>query len=362
MNPGPKNRRRCRKPGGASRTRSGTSAYESSVRSRLAPIGTYKLRIYNIRHNHLIGPGLPSIDMAERNSRMTFIAAVHTPMMRDGSLNLDVVGDQARHLETQDISGIFVGGATGEAPSLTTKERMALAERWAAEDAFRGRIMVHIGHNCLREAGNMAEHAASLGAAGIAMYAPSFFKPPSTESLITCCAEVAKRAPEVPFYYYHLPRLTSVRFNPSSFLLRGTDSIPNLRGIKYAASRMFGLEQCVKLNEGQFEVYFGVDELLLGAMATGCRLAIGSTYNFAASRYRKMELAYRAGRLARASEHSTAIAGLGRALAEAGDIASTKACMSFFGVDLGPVRAPLSNLTKSDLRRLEQRLLALEFL
>ena len=317
-----------------------------------------------IGENQLLAtnPGFQALQMTERSIRMTFIAAVHTPMKRDGSLNLDAVADQARHLETQDVSGIFVGGSTGEAPSLATAERMALTESWAAEEAFSDRIMVHVGHNCLREAGSLAEHAASQGAAGIAMYAPSFFKPPSTESLITCCAKVASRAPDIPFYYYHLPRLTSVRFNPSSFLLRGKDSIPNLRGIKYSASRMFGFEQCVKLNDGQFDVYFGVDELLLGALASGCRLAIGSTYNFAASRYRKMEQAYRAGRLASASDHSTAIAGLGRALAEAGDIASTKACMSFFGVDLGPVRAPLSNLTKSDLRRLEQRLLALEFL
>lgn len=302
--------------------------------------------------------------MTERKgySRIRFVAAVHTPMKRDGTLNLGVVADQARHLQKQSINGVFVGAATGEAPSLTIAERIALAECWAEEDAFSGKVIVHVGHNCLREAGNLAEHAAALGAAGIAMYAPSFFKPPSTESLITCCASVAERAPNVPFYYYHLPRLTSIRFNPSSFLLRGRDRIPNLRGIKYSASRMSGFEQCVKLDDGHFDVYFGVDELLLGALATGCSLAIGSTYNFAASRYVEMETDYRAGKLASASEHSLAIAGLGKALAEAGDIASTKACMSFFGIDLGPVRPPLNNLTKADLRRLEHRLFTLGFL
>lgn len=295
-------------------------------------------------------------------SHLTLIAAVHSPMKSDGSLNLDMVAKQSRHLQNQGITGVFIGGSTGEAPSLTTSERMALAEAWAEEAAFKDRFFVHVGHNCLREAGSLAEHAAALGAAGIAMYAPSFFKPPSTESLIACCAMVAAFAPDVPFYYYHLPRLTSVRFNPSSFLLRGRDTIPNLRGLKYSASRMLGFEQCIRLDDGNFEIYFGVDELLLGAMASGCTLAIGSTYNFAGARYQDMQRAYHTGNLAEASEHSTAIAGLGRALAEAGDIASTKACMSFFGIELGPVRAPLSNLTTSDRRRLEQRLLALGFL
>ena len=293
---------------------------------------------------------------------MTFIAAVHTPMKPDGSLNLNVVSEQASHLQTQGIAGVFVGGASGEAPSLTIAERMALAECWASMDAYNGKIIVQVGHNCLDEAGSLAEHAAALGAAGIAMYAPSFFKPTSTESLIACCSQVAERAPSVPFYYHHLPRLTSVRFNPLSFLLRGRDRIPSLRGLKYSGSRMSGFEDCVRLDNGHFDVYFGVDELLLGAIASGCSLAIGHTYNFATARYAKMEKAYRTGRLADASEHAMAIAGLGRALAEAGEIASTKACMNFFGVDLGPVRAPLANLAVSDRRRLEQRLISLGFL
>ena len=300
--------------------------------------------------------------MGANRNRTELFAAVHTPMNNDGSINLDVVPQQAALLSDQGVSAVLVAGISGEAASLTVSERQNLVEAWFDMRGTVKQIIVNVGHNCLRSAGQLAGHAARAGADGIAMYAPSFFKPASVQSLIACCAEVASNAPDVPFFYYHMPRLTHFRGDLTKLLESGRNAMANLRGVIYADSRLFGFEQCVNSNDGHFDVFFGVDELLLGAIAYGCNMAIGSSYNFAAPRYREMENAYRTGNMDEASKHSAAVAGLGRALSEAGEIASTKACMSFLGVDCGPVRAPLSNLSVSDLRRLEQRLVALGFL
>ena len=58
------------------------------------------------------------------------IAAPFTPMHADGSLNLAVVRDQANHLVTNGVHGVFVGGTSGEGQSLTMDERMSLVEAW----------------------------------------------------------------------------------------------------------------------------------------------------------------------------------------------------------------------------------------
>ena len=60
------------------------------------------------------------------------ISAVHTPLLENGNVNLLVVERQMRHLLDGGISGVFVGGTTGECHSLTVAERQQLATRWGS--------------------------------------------------------------------------------------------------------------------------------------------------------------------------------------------------------------------------------------
>ena len=58
------------------------------------------------------------------------IAAVHTPLLDNGNVNLMVVERQAKYLLSGGVSGVFVCGTTGECHSLTVAERQQLAARW----------------------------------------------------------------------------------------------------------------------------------------------------------------------------------------------------------------------------------------
>ena len=60
------------------------------------------------------------------------IAAPYTPMHPDGSINLDMIPEQADFLVKSGVKGVFVCGTTGEGLSLTITERKAVAERWAS--------------------------------------------------------------------------------------------------------------------------------------------------------------------------------------------------------------------------------------
>ena len=284
------------------------------------------------------------------------IAAVHTPMREDTSLHCERVVAQAEFLRRRRVSGVLVCGTTGEGPLLTTDERKVLLEAWMDARSIGEPVLVNVGHSSLMEARILARHAASCAVDGICMHAPTFFKPHGTDALIDCCATVAAEAPETPFYYYHLPRMTGVRVRMTSLLLRARDAVPTLHGIKYSDSIMSEFEACLKLRGGRFKMYFGSDELMFGAIALGCTRAIGATYNFAASHYRDLAAAIQAGELNRARELATTVTGLCQALAESGDVPSSKAIMQSFGLDLGPPRRPLRPLTVGDIRRLEMQL------
>jgi len=174
---------------------------------------------------------------------------------------------------------------------------------------------------------------------------------------------VASEASGVPFYYYDIPGMSGVNLPMVEFLKKGRSRIPTLAGLKYSNPDLVQLQRCLHLNEGEFEILFGCDELLLTALALGVRGAVGSTYNYAAPLYLAMIDAYDRGDMvkAQALQYES-----GRMvdfqLSRGGVLASGKAIMSWLGVDCGPVRLPLRNLSATQLRELRQDLCGIESL
>ncbi|XP_008561907.1 PREDICTED: N-acetylneuraminate lyase-like [Galeopterus variegatus] len=72
-------------------------------------------------------------------------------------------------------------------------------------------VVIHVGALSLKESLGLAQHAAQIGADGIAVIAPFFFKPWNKDILIDFLKEVAAAVHELPFYYYHIPSLTGVK-------------------------------------------------------------------------------------------------------------------------------------------------------
>lgn len=293
------------------------------------------------------------------------IAPPHAPLHNDGSLNLSVVERQAEHFVQTGIAGVFVSGTTGESLSLTVPERLDLAQRWI--DVCRETeidVIVQVGHNCVEDARQMAAHAQSEGADAVASMAPSFLKPGNIDDLINCCIPVAQAAGDLPFYLYDIPVMTDVRLPMSEFLAKAKDQIPNLKGLKFTNPDLVALQECLHLGgdsaeTGEFEILFGCDEFMLAGVMFGCPGAVGSTYNFAASHYRAMINSFESGDIAAARTGQHEAVRMIRTLQKYSFLPAAKSVMSFLGIDCGPVRAPLSNLSaaqKSMLRDELQRL------
>jgi N-acetylneuraminate lyase len=287
------------------------------------------------------------------------VAATHTPFHPDGTLRLDVVAQQASHLLSHGVRLAFIGGSTGECHSLNLQERRQLATRWA--EVCRGtdlRFVVHVGTNCLVDARALAAHAESIGAAAISALAPSYFKPSSLDDLIACCAEIARAAPQTPFYFYDIPSLTGVSLPMPEFLERAPGKIPTLAGLKFTNSDLQAYQFCLRADGGRFDVPYGTDEWLLAALVLGAKGAVGSTYNFAAPLYQRLIAASARGDLETAREEQFRSAQLVRIVARRGFMGSAKALMEILGVPVGPPRLPNRPLapTQMDELRIELEL------
>jgi N-acetylneuraminate lyase len=288
------------------------------------------------------------------------IPACHTPFNSDGRLNLGMVERQAELLVESGIRGVFIGGTTGEFASLSLDERRALAERWCQAAGGSMRVAVHVGHNCLPEAIALAAHALQAGATAVAVMAPSYFKPATIEDLIDFCAPIAAEAEPLPFYFYDIPGMTGVRLRMSEFLYKARFRIPTLRGLKYSNDDLLELQECVRLDHGAFDVLFGLDECLLAGLCLGIRGAVGSTYNFAAPVYQRLMRAFEKRELETACAEQGKSIDLIKTLGEFGFLAASKSVMAMLGVDCGPVRPPVRNLTIDQNLALWERLSAMD--
>ncbi|HVJ80554.1 MAG TPA: dihydrodipicolinate synthase family protein [Planctomycetia bacterium] len=286
------------------------------------------------------------------------IAAVHTPFAADGSLNVGTIEKQAEHLIRTGVRGVFLGGTTGECHSLTVDERMALAQRWL--EVARGTSLaaiVHVGGNCLEDGRALALHAEKHGATAVAALAPSYFKPQSVEVLGECCAHLASACPRTPFFFYDIPSLTGVNL-PMPELLRLAGRIPNFAGLKFTNVDLATFGVCLAAEHGRYQAFWGVDEMLLGALAFGAVGAVGSTYNMAAPLYNRMIEAFHGGELATARDEQLRSIELVRILSKRGYMASAKAMMGMLGADVGPARLPHRRLTEPEIRELGEELAA----
>lgn len=295
-------------------------------------------------------------------SRFTgLIAATFTPFDSKDEVNFDLIPKLIDHLHRNEIAGIYICGSTGEGPSLTMEERKAVAAAHIEANRGRMRAIVNIGHTCLRDAQALGAHAESIEADAIAAIAPYYFKPDDLSTLIAFLKEVAASAPTLPFYYYHIPALTGRIVDPVAFLEQARESIPTLAGIKFTDTDLSIFNACQDVDNGRFDVYFGRDEMLLSGLAAGARGAIGSTYNLAPALYQRIIQAFEAGDLENARLWQRKSVQMIRAIVSAGGEAAIKYPMSRLGLDCGPRRLPMRQLSPSAMQAIDRQLDAIGF-
>ncbi|ELK37119.1 N-acetylneuraminate lyase [Myotis davidii] len=187
-----------------------------------------------------------------------------------------------------------VNGTTGEGLSLSISERRRVAEEWVTKGRNKlDQVVIHVGALSLKESQELAQHAAEIGADGIAVIAPFFLKPQNKDDLTAFLKEVAAAAPALPFYYYHIPALTGVKIRAEELLDGIQEKIPTFQGLKFSDTDLLDFGQCVDQNrERQFAFLFGVDEQLLSALVMGATGAVGSTYNYLGKKTNQMLEAY----------------------------------------------------------------------
>lgn len=294
------------------------------------------------------------------------IDAPFTPFYANGGVNLEPIPAYAAMLQKNGMKGVFINGSSGEGYMLTEEERMRLAEAWV--DAAKAlpsefKVIVHVGSCCVRNSCMLAEHAQKIGAWGIGAMAPPFPKIGRIEELVKYCEEIAAGAPELPFYYYHIPAFNGA-FLPMVKLLEAVDGrILNFAGIKYTFESIYEYNQCRLYAGGKFDMLHGQDETILPSLAMGgAQGGIGGTTNYNGVNLVGIIDAWNEGDLEKARELQNFSQEVINVICHfRGNIVGGKRIMKLIGLDLGPNRTPFQNLTQEEEDAMRAELEAINF-
>jgi len=278
------------------------------------------------------------------------VAAPFSTLDDEGNLNLGVIDKYSKFLMKNGVRGVFVNGTSGEGYSFTVEERNATAERWVEVSPKNFKVLIQIGHTSLKVARKMAAHAQEIGAFGIGSMAPIFFKPSSVEELSDYIEKEASAAPNIPYYYYHIPRISGANFPMIELLSHVKEKIENFKGIKFSLPDLSDYQKCIEFEDGRFDILYCQDQTILSAMALGARGSIGSTYNYAAPLTLKIMEGFFKNNIEESSSLAYKSIKMVEVLENTGSyFAGAKELMRIAGIDLGTVRAPLSTIPNDKL-------------
>lgn len=266
------------------------------------------------------------------------LTAMVTPFDEDGELDVDVAVQLAKWLVEQGNEGLVICGTTGESPTLSIDEKLALFE--AVANAVTVPILAGTtGYNTRLDIG-LTEEVGKLGVAGILAVCP-YYSRPSQAGLETHFRAIAGST-DLPVVLYDIP-IRSGRKIDSTTLVRLAHDVPNVVGLKDAAGNPGATAAVIANAPADFEVYSGDDALTLPLLAVGAVGVIGVATHWCTPDHVEMFDAWGRGDVAGARQINA------RQVEsyefETGDVAPNpvpaKAMLRTLGIAVGEPRAPM---------------------
>jgi 4-hydroxy-tetrahydrodipicolinate synthase len=266
------------------------------------------------------------------------ITAMVTPFDDEGALDLDGAAALAAWLVENGSDGLVLAGTTGESPTLTDSEEVALTK--VVREAVDVPLLLGTGSNDTNYAVEATKRAAGLGVDGVLVVSP-YYNRPSQAGLNHYFRSVAA-ATELPVVVYDIPVRTGRKISTST-LLRLSHEVPNIVAIKDAAGNPAETARFLRDAPDGFEVYSGDDPLTLPLLAVGAVGVISVASHWAGRQTGEMIAAFLRGDVAEAARINQTL--IESYEFETGDDAPnpqpTKALLRVLGMKVGRCRPPM---------------------
>jgi dihydrodipicolinate synthase/N-acetylneuraminate lyase len=214
-------------------------------------------------------PVVAEMTPAADRVRGTLAAAV-TPLTAAGSqIDDDGIAAVVEFYVRAGLDGILALGTTGEGILFSLEERRHAADEFVAAAHHRFSVIVHCGAQTTHDTVALAEHAASVGAAGVAVIPPPYFALDAA-SIWTHLDAAAHACAPVPFYVYEFAARSGYAV-PIDVIERLRESAPNLAGLKVSDAPFETVRPYLLPG---LDVFIGAEGLIAEGMELGAAGAV----------------------------------------------------------------------------------------
>ena len=193
------------------------------------------------------------------------ITAMITPFHSDGSVHYERMARLAVHLVDNGHDGVLVTGTTGESPTLTDTEKLALYSAVVEAVGDRAAVVAGTGTYDTHHSIELSIRAAEIGVDGLMAVTPYYSRPPQA-GLLAHFTAIAD-ATDLPMMVYNIPGRTA-RLIEAETLAKMSEH-PNIVATKDAVGDLAYTKASLELLPDDFFVYSGDDSATLPMLEVG---------------------------------------------------------------------------------------------
>lgn len=274
--------------------------------------------------------------------------AMVTPFDKNENIDFQKLSKLIDYLLNNGTDSLVVAGTTGESPTLSEEEKIALIQYSVKEAAGRAPIIAGTGSNNTKASIKLTKKAEEAGADAVMLVTP-YYNKPSQEGMYRHFRAIAEET-SLPVMLYNVPGRTAASLAPETTIRLA--EIPNIIAIKEASGDLDAITKIVAETPEDFAVYSGDDSLTLPAWSVGARGIVSVASHIIGPEMQEMIKHYTEGNTAQAALIHQKLLPLMKGLFAAPNPSPLKTALQLKGLDVGSVRLPLIPLNEDERLRL----------
>ena len=275
--------------------------------------------------------------------------AIITPFTADGKVNEKVLAEIIEYQISHSTDAIVICGTTGESATLDHNEHTQAIK--VAVDVTAGRIPViaGTGSNDTAYALKLSNDAEKLGVDGLLMVTP-YYNKASQEGLIKHFNYVADRV-STPIILYNVPSRTGCEIKPETYAELAKHKM--IYAAKEATGNLSSIAKTISLVPEDFAIYSGNDDQITPIISLGGKGVISVLSNILPQVAHDIAQTALDGDFKKSAELQLKYLELCNAMFMDVNPIPVKAAMRLMGIDVGPLRLPLCDMTPANTEKLK---------
>ena len=275
--------------------------------------------------------------------------AIITPFTADGKVNEKVLAEIIEYQISHSTDAIVICGTTGERATLDHNEHTQAIK--VAVDVTAGRIPViaGTGSNDTAYALKLSNDAEKLGVDGLLMVTP-YYNKASQEGLIKHFNYVADRV-STPIILYNVPSRTGCEIKPETYAELSKHKM--IYAAKEATGNLSSIAKTISLVPEDFAIYSGNDDQITPIMSLGGKGVISVLSNILPQVAHDIAQTALDGDFKKSAELQLKYLELCNAMFMDVNPIPVKGAMRLMGIDVGPLRLPLCDMTPANTEKLK---------